>query len=216
MPSSRKTSSPRKEPSKTLTDSVMKEFHHLCALCGKRSPQLHHIDKNRNNNTAINLLPMCPNHHLLDAHSPTDPISVEKLQLFREFKDPTVFLSQFEPILSRITFLLDSEETLSKRNDILPSLYDLIDFLNHLKMGGYYAKRISKVLALGQLESYDSGKDKNGQPDYIASAVSVLERAAAGKSFSNEVVEARTKAIELIIECLRYQEWKAVPPYTEA
>jgi len=194
----------------------MKEFHHLCALCGKHSPQLHHIDENRDNNSELNLLPLCPNHHLLDAHSPTSPVSAEKLQLFRKFKNPAVFLPQFEPLLSRMMFLLESDQKLAKRQDLLPSVYDLLEFIAHLEMGDYYAKLISKVLALGLLEPYDSGKDRNGDPNYLASAAAALERARTQKHFPPDVGAARDKAISLIVESLRYQQWKNVRPYAEA
>lgn len=203
----------RKKPSKDLTETVMKEFHHLCALCGKRSPQLHHIDENRDNNTELNLIPLCPNHHFLDAHSPTSIVSVEKLQLFRKFKDPAIFLPQFQPLLSRMMFLLALGQDVAKRPDLLPSVYDLIEFMSHLQLGSYYAKRVAKVLALEMLEPHDSGRDKNGNPDYLASAVAVLERAICQKQFPEDVKAAREKAVSLIVESLRYQQWKNVKPY---
>jgi hypothetical protein len=44
-----------------IKDSVLREFNHRCAICGKERPQIHHIDENPANNDPLNLIPLCPN-----------------------------------------------------------------------------------------------------------------------------------------------------------
>ena len=45
--------------------STCKEYHGLtCIICGEDKVfNVHHIDKNRNNNFPENLIPLCPTHH---------------------------------------------------------------------------------------------------------------------------------------------------------
>lgn len=44
-------------------------FHHYgkkCAICGfDKVVEVHHIDRNRDNNDVSNLIPLCPNHHVM-------------------------------------------------------------------------------------------------------------------------------------------------------
>ena len=49
---------------KTVKEAVLKEYNHLCSICGAPRPQVHHIDEDNANNDPLNLLPLCPNHHL--------------------------------------------------------------------------------------------------------------------------------------------------------
>ena len=56
-------------------DSNYKRYHHIepelyreltkrCLICGfDKIVELHHLDKNRNNNSENNLIGLCPNHH---------------------------------------------------------------------------------------------------------------------------------------------------------
>src|SRR6478752_4597057 len=90
---------------KGVSDAVLKEYRHLCSMCGKTGPHLHHIDENPTNNVAENLLPLCPNCHLQDVHDPTAPLDSLKLALFRRCKDPFILDHRFHPIWKRLKFL---------------------------------------------------------------------------------------------------------------
>ena len=90
---------------KPIREAVLKEFNHKCAICAKERPQVHHIDEDPSNNDRLNLIPLCPNCHLIDQHNPTAPMDAEKLRLFREFKDPTILKPQFHPLFKRMKFL---------------------------------------------------------------------------------------------------------------
>lgn len=92
-----------------IAGKVLKEFNHRCAKCGADNPHLHHIDENPSNNDALNLIPLCPNCHLIDQHDPTRLIEPGKLRLFRVYKDPTILKPQFHPLYSRLRFF-ESEE----------------------------------------------------------------------------------------------------------
>ena len=51
-----------------LKIELMEKSSNSCCVCQIPFIHCHHIDKNRNNNTFDNLVPLCPNHHAL-AHS---------------------------------------------------------------------------------------------------------------------------------------------------
>jgi hypothetical protein len=87
-----------------IREQVLKEYNHLCAVCGEVNPQLHHIDEDPSNNNPMNLIPLCPNDHLIDVHNPTQPIEPGKLRLLRKYKDPTVLTPQFHPLFVRKNF----------------------------------------------------------------------------------------------------------------
>ncbi|MDQ3011542.1 MAG: HNH endonuclease, partial [Acidobacteriota bacterium] len=77
---------------------MLKEFNYRCAICAIDNPQLHHIDETPSNNDPMNLVPLCPNCHLIDQHNPTRTLDPIKLSLFRKFKDPFILKSQFDPL----------------------------------------------------------------------------------------------------------------------
>jgi len=56
---------------KAISEQVLKEYRHKCAVCGRHDPQLHHIDEDPSNNDPANLMPLCPNCHIQDIHAPT-------------------------------------------------------------------------------------------------------------------------------------------------
>ena len=66
---------------KAKRESILREFNHRCAICGSDRPHIHHIDEDATNNELENLLPLCPNCHLLDQHNPTSPVDPRKLYL---------------------------------------------------------------------------------------------------------------------------------------
>jgi 5-methylcytosine-specific restriction endonuclease McrA len=70
---------------KAVRESVLSEFNHRCAVCGEDKPQVHHIDEDPSNNDPMNLIPLCPNCHLIDQHNPTVPINARRLRLFRRY-----------------------------------------------------------------------------------------------------------------------------------
>ena len=92
----------RKKLSIATRDAVLKEFNHLCAVCGGIGPQVHHVDEDNSNNVVENLLPLCPNCHLRDQHNPTRRHAVEKLQLFRKYKDPFSLLTRQSNLLLNV------------------------------------------------------------------------------------------------------------------
>ena len=195
-------SSTRHRPSEAIRTKVMNEFSYLCAICGKTQPQIHHIDQDASNNALDNLLPLCPNHHLLDAHNPTSPIPTAKLILFRKFRDPAIFLSQFSPLFDRMKFMLEPELLSSELHELQSMTADLLKFVSYLNMGNYYSHRIYPLIGWIQPTSDSQG------------VLQTLDREQnAGHLYRAKLIAQSDGAVRLLIECLRFQNWKRIAPY---
>ena len=132
---------------KKIKDAVLDEYSHRCAVCGGDRPHIHHIDENASNNTATNLLPLCPNCHLKDQHNPTRRVEIGKLQLFRRHKDPAILRPQFHPIFARQQFLDAVEPGAESTDHLARQVQELIELVSEMEMGTFYAKRLSELLA---------------------------------------------------------------------
>jgi hypothetical protein len=191
---------PRPSIPRAIKDSVLREFNHRCAICGKERPQVHHIDENPSNNDPMNLIPLCPNCHLTDQHNPTMPIDSEKLRLFRQFKDPIILKPQFHPLFIRMQFLSSIDESVSAKN-LTALSEELIEFVEVLEMGGFYAKRISELIKrnyTGMLQAVDS---RHG-------VLLVPEPVENDQQYIEKLRDAYPKVAALIVELLRFQKWQ--------
>lgn len=186
-----------------MRDAVLVEFSHRCSVCGADRPQLHHIDENPSNNEPLNLLPLCPNCHLNDRHNPTAPVDKPKLRLFREFKDPAILRSQFQPLFTRLRFLdvvADTDEV----KVLEGKATELVEFVASLEMGTFYSGRIGTLLkrpARGYVVSL-SGPD----PEH--------ERLVRKhhQEYREQLRSARNEVYRLAVELLRYQRWGEPSP----
>jgi hypothetical protein len=181
-----------------IRDRVLREYNHRCALCGTDRPQIHHIDEDPANNKVENLLPLCPNHHLSDQHNPTARIPARKLALLRRYKDPSVLSPQFDPIFRRMSFLYDVENA-KDMAATAESAHELVRFIKVLQMGPFYGPAIGELIMRPQ------------QP--MAWALDTPEeeirrvRKEQHEHYRKFLLENREKALTLIVELLRYQEW---------
>jgi hypothetical protein len=192
----------------TLEARVKREFNHLCAICGKPNPHIHHIDRDHSNNDIENLLPLCPNHHLLDAHSPTDPIDPLKLRLFRKYRDPAILLTQFQPLFRRMRFLLDIDLQDIELKTVAAQALELTDFVSYLEIGGFYREQLDKLIGWNpgaQYQAFDQ------PPEYYAE----IKREQT-KKYSAQLEKGIEPAINLIVELLRFQSWKQSASYADA
>ena len=73
------------------------------------------------------------------------------------------------------------------------AVVDLIDFVSHMEMGGYYAKQLHQIIGPTNGYSYTQGL---GEPERTLGA---LQSAA--------LEQHATRCVELIVEQLRYQRW---------
>lgn len=173
-----------------IREEVKKEFNYRCAICGADRPQIHHIDENPSNNDPLNLIPLCPNCHLIDHHNPTTPIEVEKIKLFRKFKDPTILTPQFHPLFKRMQFLgraLNMEFILF---DFRKHQGELVSFINVLKMGKFFGPEIKKAIDQFYKHLIMDFELKKDELDY-----------------QQKLDENLDRIYELVIELLRYQPW---------
>ena len=190
-----RTSIPR-----AIKDSVLREFNHRCAICGKERPQIHHIDENPSNNESINLIPLCPNCHLTDQHNPTMLIDSEKLKLFRQFKDPMILKPQFHPLFVRMQFLNPIDEGAGAESLTVLS-NELIEFIEVLEMGGFYARRISELIKRYYTGMYQAVIRGDG-------VGLVPEPAEDDEQYIEKLRDAYPKVAALIVELLRFQKWQ--------
>ena len=191
---------PRQPIPKKIRDALLVEFGHRCAKCGSDKPQVHHIDEDATNNASGNLLPLCPNCHIRDQHSPTTRIEPEKLRLFRKYKDPAIFKPQFHPIFIRLSFL-DSVVSGDEPIGYLAAASDeLIRFIQEFAMGSYYAQRLAELLEFPEIDRLNIlNSDPRPQLD--------AERARRYLAYRDQLLRNRDSAKRLIIEQLRYQNW---------
>jgi hypothetical protein len=191
-----------------LKNKILKEYHYKCAICGVTDPQLHHIDEDPSNNDPKNIIPLCPNCHLIDLHNPTEPMDPRKLSLFRTYKDPTILSPQFHPLFKRIMFLLNFESD-KKIEGIDDEIRDLVGFISLLEMGAYYSQKIHKML------------ERHTGPNFFVTAAdygqehlpSESESIALDDFYVEQLTQEIPKVVELTVELLRFQPWglKATP-----
>jgi hypothetical protein len=190
----------RKGIPKATKEKVLKEFSHRCAKCGSDNPQLHHMDEDPSNNDPMNIIPLCPNCHLIDQHDPTKTIELCKLQLFRKYKDPSLLKPEFHPLYLRYVFF-NSLEEFNDFDDINDRLSELIDFIKELEMGPFYAKKIDTI----------TKEPAMGLATLIGDYASEQRRFQLIKEHNEEyrqkLIAVREEVAKLIVELLRYQPW---------
>jgi hypothetical protein len=169
----------------------------ICAICGTDRPQLHHIDENPAHNESANLLPLCPNCHLVDQHNPTAPIDSRKLGLFRRYKDPVILSAQFDPLFRRFAYLLELDPAANYAGLVAAGV-ELVAFISALKMGGFYHVRVADLIT-------DNSPHFSvvNEPQHV-----VQQRFEERRRFFLEKLQTnRGQVVDLIIEMLRYQDW---------
>jgi hypothetical protein len=185
---------------KKISEAVLGEYSHRCAICGSDRPHLHHIDEDPSNNDPNNLLPLCPNCHLRDQHNPTHRIQVAKLQMFRSFKDPAILKPQFHPVFTRQEFLAAVAEGEEPVSELERKANELTELVQALEMGDFYAKRLAELvgpLRYGFVMSLGDGPD----PEYERQ----LRR--RNRDYRAKLIANRSAAQALLVELLRYQRW---------
>ena len=168
-------------------------------MCGRHEPHLHHIDEDPSHNEVENLLPLCPNCHLQDIHDPTGTPDINKILLFRKFKDPLILDPRFHPIFTRTKFLYahdapERTQTFKFYNE------ELVDLVSELKLGGFYRKKIDYHLKYFcthyahklRIDGIEARKNEILHDPTLR---------IAAHQYSVECVE------QLLVELLRYQEW---------
>lgn len=181
---------------KSKKEEILREFNHRCAICGKERPHIHHIDEDPSNNLAENLLPLCPNCHLIDQHNPTAPIDPKKLSLFRQYKDPSILAPEFDPIFKRMDFL-NADMQKYEVNNLSTCSEELVAFLSELEMGTFYAKKVKALLKQPSvMEVYGLMGD-----------ISPEKKVDWESEYLRKIDLARDPVRSLVIEMLRYQKW---------
>jgi hypothetical protein len=190
----------RTSPGKT-GEAVLREYNHRCSICGADRPQLHHIDEDPSNQDPLNLLPLCPNHHLTDQHNPTARVDPRLLRLFRIYKDPTILAPQFVPLFQRLTYLEDVGS--SSMDVLLHKGNELIAFVSQLQMGTFYAEKIRERLIAppspGAVWLPESAEHQRKREDRQRQQL---------VDYRRQVEISRDDVLQLAIESLRYQHWR--------
>lgn len=214
--------STRINPSDKLREKVLKEYNHLCAVCGGHSPQLHHIDGVNSNTVEENLLPLCHTHHLRDQHNPTRSIDVGIVKLFRQYRDPSILTPQFQPFYDRLKFLGEVESIAKvsmddwQDNNAVEKLKnwrvkneadfkDLIAFVSVMSHGGYYGNKIKEILT----EAIPS-KPREKHNILLRERMQSnqwLAKFDADIWFAQCLAEEVPEIMRLLIQMLKFQQW---------
>jgi hypothetical protein len=176
---------------------VLKEFNHRCAKCGTDNPHLHHIDENPSNNDPLNLIPLCPNCHLVDQHNPTRIVEPGKLRLFRIYKDPTILKPQFHALYIRFLFFESAEATYDI-DELERKAIELLEFILTMEKGEFYAKVIGKLILASDLINYNESRTR---------FASIEKKIHRGLEYHQQLQAVKEQVYELIIELLRFQSW---------
>jgi hypothetical protein len=189
----------RKAIPRVIRDAVLREYNHRCAICGEANPHIHHIDGDHDNNTPENLLPLCPNCHLLDQHNPTANLDHRKLRLFRKYKDPLILSAQFEPLFKRLTFLLNLTQAGFDIKQMAMRADELVQFVTQLEMGSFYGPQFKSLIG----RRIHARVYTEGTPD------SVFRQWAEEESteYFEKLNKGQSRVLELAVELLRYQPW---------
>lgn len=190
----------RKPIPRAVREGILKEFNHRCAICGKDDPQVHHIDENPSNNEVSNLIPLCPNCHLIDQHNPTQAIDPRKLTIFRKYKDPIILKAPFHPLFKRLVFL-ENVFTDDCSRTIDEQMRELVEFIQELEMGAFYSKKISKLAGKPNVADFVMFGDHESERQYEA------RKSKKAQEYIENLVSVKEQIYELVVELLRYQEW---------
>ena len=181
---------------KRIRERTLEEFKHRCALCGKIKPHIHHINGDLTNHHPLNLIPLCRKCKIKDSHDPTRSPDVSIIAIFKKHRDPHILKPQFKPLFMRLNFLVNLHEDCNFIR-LRDQVDELIQFVFSLKMGFFYANRISELI-WQVFEHYLVDRIS-----YTKAGLRELEHAIFVTLEAN-----RAKVIELIIELLRYQKWE--------
>lgn len=181
-------------------DALLREFNFRCAICGADRPHVHHIDEDPANNSLDNLLPLCPNCHLVDEHDASNRTPLEKLKLFRRHKHRGILSAQFNPLFCRMRFLYAMEED---AGELEANAKELIRFVSNLEMGRFYAGAVEELLSPPVVGTFFVLGDPESERRHD-------EAVRAGEvAYVQQVRSAAPKVEALVIEMLDYQPWKA-------
>jgi hypothetical protein len=158
------------------------------------------MDENPANNDPMNLIPLCPNHYLIDQHDPTRTIDRAQLRLFREHKDPTILKPQFVPLLNRARFL-DTITEDSDADELEDRAAELADFVAALQMGEFYSKKVKHILDKPAYGFAFTPGDPASMQRYAKA------RAEQAREYRNQLRHVRSEIYALLVELLRFQKW---------
>jgi len=185
---------------RAVSDAVLREFNHRCAKCGGDKPHLHHIDENPSNNDPLNLIPLCPNHHLTDQHDASNAIPQAKLRLFRRHKHRLILAPQFNSIFKRMTFLEDVKDD-DDPYALEHKAVELADLVSHLPMGQFFSRQIGSALSFDR----EPWLVISGAPPDPKDAERTRREARA---YIEKLRSSRRQIEEWIVELLDHQEWQ--------
>lgn len=184
---------------KTTQETILKEYSHSCAICYAPNPQLHHIDENPSNNDPLNLIPLCPNHHLNGQHRPHNAIHPKRLLLFRIHKHPGILAARFTPLFNRILFLEDIPDD-ANGPELRDAAETLCELVTEYQMGDFYVKRLKQILPF--LPSPDTFPyDERLQKQFEREAKEI------SKEYVAALRQVRAEIHRNIVEMLWYQPW---------
>lgn len=189
----------RIKPKGTVRTAVLKEFRYRCAVDGRDDAEIHHIDENPANNDPLNLIPLCTACHTVQ-HDPARAYPQEILRLYRRFKAPRILSAQFLPILERLRFLNELEQTFNA-DRCEEAVTQLLTFIRHLEMGEAYAAQISSLILRPAHPFAVWLGDPESERRYEESKLAEREE------YKAQLIRNREAVLKLVVELLIFQNW---------
>ena len=120
--------------------------------------------------------------------------------MFRRYKDPAILSPRFQPLYGRLGFFDGVRDTEEPVEELEQSAVELIEFVEALEMGSFYAKQLRRLL---RRPSHAYVFSLGGGPD----PESERARRRHNREYREQLMAAKESATALVIEQLRFQNW---------
>ena len=180
---------------KPRKDKILVKFNHQCVVCSESLHEVHHIDEDPSNHDEDNLIVLCPNCHQGKVHGKSIRITADQLKLYLRTGKKSIFNSIYHILASKIDFLQNDKYLHLPIDDISEKVGDLIEFINHLKLGEYYSKKLKDLLIRDPISFIPmSDYEFKKQSEEIE------------KAHKEKINNNKDEAIGLVFECLEVQD----------
>lgn len=195
---------PRERIPEPLKRKILSEYDHKCALpeCSERG-HIHHIDEDNTNNTPENLIPLCPNHHMNGQHNIYRKIPIERLRLFRIYKEDKLLASEADSLIGRFAKLYEAVDSGDDFSSIKSISDDFVCFIDSYKDSPYYTKKL-----IGLIKYRGPAIVSYGGSEQSCENKQLLQNSY--KKFPIRLLDKKEEIERLLVEFVRQQSWQSL------